>query len=158
MADKDSLTNSASLSTSTDSMANVEPEFPVASEPDAATVSHDGEVTMTSPGSSGSILLPAPPPVTDLPPPPTDASQAAAYDPGILMLLGVIQSANKKTDERFANLRAEVTEEIDEVHNRIDAVEDDLTKTSSVTAVCVKKISVIENQPSARYRRCCQIN
>ncbi len=58
-----------------------------------------------------------------LPPPPSDDTQLAAYDPGILMLLGVIQASDRKhdgrqvkQDEQIANLRADVKKEVDGVH------------------------------------------
>ncbi len=93
-----------------------------------------------------SVLPLPPPPAVDLPPPPADPSQAAAYDPGILMLLGVMQAQEKKNEERHTTLRSDVMGEVDTVHRRVDAVEDEVATLSSTTAVAVRKVTVLENR------------
>ncbi len=88
-----------------------------------------------------------------LPPPPTDQAELAAYDPGILMLLGVIRTSDKKheerekkNDEHFTDFQAEVKSEFGTVHERIDDVEEEVVQIAATTTTVVRKVTVLENR------------
>lgn len=125
-------------------MASFQSPSDMAGDQEAMDDSATAAGVSSPPAAASSAELP--PPTSSLPPPPADPVQAAAYDPGILMLLGVIQSRDKKDDECYATFRQDVKSEFDAVHDPVDSVEEEVARANSITAVCFRKVAVLENR------------